>query len=203
MTNGKPTLQLSTSIFFTTCFISTLHHVSSPAKRTCCQMPLFHQALPKSLFQFGKCPAKGRAQEAAMAHILTQNNKHNRDAQAPAGHKHFVHKNLLRTRPVEDKDTNKQSGARLGKKKKGPLTSRLYSSTVLLSGSTICQQMRMHKSISSIPPTIISNFWSLMIWKSEENEMLSLANNPHLQMLWRSGSSSRSTQHFSLTTVIT
>lgn len=118
MTNGKPTLQLSTSIFFTTCFISTLHHVSSPAKRTCCQMPLFHQALPKSLFQFGKCPAKGRAQEAAMAHILTQNNKHNRDAQAPAGHKHFVHKNLLRTRPVEEKDTNKQSGARLGKKKK-------------------------------------------------------------------------------------
>lgn len=51
------------------------------------------------------------------------------------------------------------------------LTSMLYLSTVLLRGSTACQQIRMHKSISSMPPTITSNFWSLMICREEGRGM--------------------------------
>lgn len=46
------------------------------------------------------------------------------------------------------------------------LTSMLYLSTVLLRGSTACQQIRMHRSMSSMPPTITSSFWSLMICRA-------------------------------------
>lgn len=49
-------------------------------------------------------------------------------------------------------------------------TSKLYISTVLFRGSTICQHIRMHRSISSIPPTMISSFWSLIIWRKIENK---------------------------------
>lgn len=86
------------------------------------------------------------------------------------------------------------------------LTSKLYSSTVLLSGSTICQQIRMHKSISSIPPTMINSFWSFMIWKGEKKKhkilVLAQLHTPASVMqlylcLW-----SLFTQHLLLTTVI-
>lgn len=49
-------------------------------------------------------------------------------------------------------------------------TSMLYFSTVLLKGSTTCQQIRMQRSISSIPPTIPSSFWSLMIWRDTKRK---------------------------------
>lgn len=51
------------------------------------------------------------------------------------------------------------------------LTSMLYLSTVLLRGSTACQQMRIHRSISSMPPTITSSFWSLMICREERKRV--------------------------------
>lgn len=38
--------------------------------------------------------------------------------------------------------------------------------TVLRRGSTACQQIRIHRSISSMPPTITSSFWSLMIYRA-------------------------------------
>lgn len=49
-------------------------------------------------------------------------------------------------------------------------TSMLYFSTVLLKGSTTCQQIKMQRSISSIPPTITISFWSLMIWRDKKKK---------------------------------
>ena len=112
-----------------------------------------------------------------------KNNKHNKDARDTAQGGHFVCLNSKHTCIFSNNRCHRVSSPSWGKscininktaikrkfkwdvKNKCTLTSKLYSSTVLLSGSTICQQMRMHKSMSSIPPTMINNFWSFMIWR--------------------------------------
>lgn len=53
----------------------------------------------------------------------------------------------------------------------------LYFSTVLLKGSTTCQQIKMQRSMSSIPPTITINFWSLMIWRDKKRKKKKRGNS--------------------------